>query len=509
MTGATRTSWSWLYSLAVPALVAVVDATWISTWLAVLTSYGPGRGRFVPFLVVAVVGVLAVTLSRLGQRVISRLSGPRRILAIVAGLVLAVIGLLLSAGLFDAAIGHGSWLASSFHPWTLHQTGSAALATKLTWLAAIYLWLKAVWLSREELARNQVRLDVGLAGGFLVLFFIIAAASDRPAFSHQAGPAAVLLLAAFPCAGAVLALMHERDLERRALRRPTGNPSGAWLTVVGLVLVVVTLVALVALALVVLVGPLGPWIGDAVYDVINWIGRGLNRLFSPLGHLFKGGGHRDYQPPATGTPSVLVPGIVGVIALFSAVTALLAWLRGRSKRGRRTRAAKVRSKRPELARRQAEDDDTDEIDSVFGWSHLINQLLTMIRRVLARLFGRRTDRKPTVVATPAGAPPPDSVRAQYRRLLVAAREAGQGRRPSETPLELERRLAARESDEPVPDELTGLTQLYGAVRYGTTADSAELTSEAGSQMATVGEWLRPPPVASPQPPTTKSRKRRR
>ena len=97
--------------------------------------------------------------------------------------------------------------------------------------------------------------------------------------------------------------------------------------------------------------------------------------------------------------------------------------------------------------------------------------------MLRRLFTRRrrsisADEPREPVVTLAGSDEA-GIRAQYRRLLVAARQREIGRAPSETTREFERRLASAVGPAGAAGELDQLTRLYDRVRYGDVPDTAE------------------------------------
>jgi hypothetical protein len=129
-----------------------------------------------------------------------------------------------------------------------------------------------------------------------------------------------------------------------------------------------------------------------------------------------------------------------------------------------------------LRRSHDESSEVDEErDSVFTWSHLIEQL----QLALARLFGRLRHlwrRRETVRATTPGVEPGgvwlnpfEDIRAAYRRVLIVARQRQSPRASAETPREFERRLSRVFESSPEGDPsgpLYVLTSLYQRVRYG-------------------------------------------
>jgi hypothetical protein len=117
----------------------------------------------------------------------------------------------------------------------------------------------------------------------------------------------------------------------------------------------------------------------------------------------------------------------------------------------------------------------EQRDSVFTWSHLIEQLQRGLRRLLARLrHPWRRKEAALEVATQFGSgglgfDSVGDIRAVYRRMLIVARQAQTPRAAAETAGEFERRLShAFDSNLNVgtPASLHALTSLYQRVRYG-------------------------------------------
>jgi uncharacterized membrane protein YidH (DUF202 family) len=496
MTGETTRSWSWLHNVAVPAIVAAIGATWVSTWLGVVTHVGPDRSADVPFVAVAAPAVIAVAVAALGSRIRSR----RRRRAVIG--VVAVAGAAISAGIIAGVIGSAPMAVAALHPWDLHGAIPVA-AGKLAWFVAIVAWLAGLWLGRGELEETQVMLSVGLAVGALVLFFLVGATDHRNTFHHGAGTAAVLFLVAFPGGGAALALVHERELERRTLRRPNTRPSAAWLVALGAPMAVVAGAA-VLLALV--IGPLAPlvgraleWTASTIWSVLSAVTRWLGGLFHVSGRVRRElpgrSGARGVAPAHPAGSSLL--GTIILIAIGTAIAALVLYGVIRVL----IRLYRYLARRARPAGAGAED---DEVDSVFSWGHLLDQLLGLLRRRLRRLT---LHHHPTAEVAPASSGDgstltPDSVRAHYRSLLVQARTAGYGRLASETPIEYGRRLdeitpeANREPDE----SLDRLTVLYDRIRYGPTPAEPDDTAAAGGYVAAVtARLVAPSPAADPPP----------
>ena len=63
MTGKSATSWSWLHRVAIPALLVIAEATWVSLLIDAVINTSGGPHADVPFLAVATSAVAAVTVA--------------------------------------------------------------------------------------------------------------------------------------------------------------------------------------------------------------------------------------------------------------------------------------------------------------------------------------------------------------------------------------------------------------------------------------------------------------
>jgi hypothetical protein len=137
----------------------------------------------------------------------------------------------------------------------------------------------------------------------------------------------------------------------------------------------------------------------------------------------------------------------------------------------------LRYLRPRWIRRshEASLEVDEERDSVFSWSHLIQQLHLALRRLLGRLraLWRRGEGAHDIM--PGSGPggnrfdPFEDIRAAYRGVLLMARRAKSPRAPAETAREFERRLSGAfttSPDDGSAASLHVLTSLYQRVRYG-------------------------------------------
>jgi hypothetical protein len=412
---------------------------------------------------------------------------------------LLVVALLVAAGvaftafaltsLLDGSI--GTWLsrpfAASGHP----RGGEEVLA----WFVAVLAWGRGLWLGWEEPGSRQVTGAIVISAlAFLVFFLADAARRHDPGFSAETLPASILLLVCAPASLAALALVTERELERWRLRRPSARPSVAWLAAV---MVPMLAVAVLALLVAVAGGPLRPIVDTAVRDTFRGIGAVVSRLARLLTEWL------HLKPVAlkpTSAFGVRVP--PGSVRISNAHVKTPLWLKVLALSILALLAALVLAVLVKLLRRliaalrlpvRVDRGTADEdSDSVFSWAHLMDQLGEALRR----LFGFRSRRRgapPTAaarLAPGAGEATGEwreeaSVRSHYRRVLRAARQAGQGRMPAETPLELERRLAELAAGAG-SDTLGQLTDLYDLARYASDQSDASRSALGGPGIELAG-----------------------
>jgi uncharacterized protein DUF4129 len=458
--------WNWLHNVAVPVVLAVAEATWVSLCLSAIVN---GSGRFhmdLPYLAFALPAATAACLVGLSGRLSWRWW--QRGIALAP---LVVLGTALTAGLVSELSVPGSFAAVALHPWTVVGRVPSETAA-IAWLVASLTWLRGTWLGARPITFTHAAWSVAVSVLAFVVLFLVLAADHHPA-AHLATPlAAVLFIIFFAGSIAVLALVRERDVEVEAQGRSNSRPSGAWLTVLAIPLLGVAGVALVV-ALV--VGPLAPLVGRAVERAALAIGAAIAWLVRAIGDLFgkshptpttttvRGGPTGGFRPAPKRLPAapVHVPTWIGVVValvvVVGGVILLVRWLT------------------PRLARRRTATPVIDEErDSVFTWVHLRDQVLALLRRLFTRRRRRSsgTDEPREPVVTLAGSDEA-GIRAQYRRLLAAARQSQIGRAQSETTREFEHRLASTVGPDGAIGELDQLTRLYDRVRYGDLPDTAE------------------------------------
>jgi hypothetical protein len=404
-------------------------------------------------------------------------------------------GILVAAALGAGALGalylHSSFAAVSAHPWSI-ASGAPGTEAGIVWFVSSLAVLRGAWLGSTELSSKHVTVSLGLAAvAFAVFFSAETLHRNDPLLRAQLHPAVVLLLLAFPVAIALVAVVNERDLERSVSHEGVARARLAWI-----VAIVVPMGAVAALAglLIIVAGPGLPLIAHLLRVLAHWMIVAADDLFTWITSWFHlrakvlppptkaGGGSLHERIPRGGAPLW-----IAILAASMAAGVLLAmlWFCFRTlrqlvrRRQRRVRTATV--------------DETEERDSVFSWSHLLDQ----IRALLARWRDghRHVADGPAAIdldqTLDLGA---TSVRRHYLQLLVAARAAGLGRRASETSTELRDRLTS--SDVSIEgDRLKALTAVYERARYGEQLESDAERIQAGQDARLLVDAL----VASREP----------
>jgi hypothetical protein len=475
VTGSNDRSWNSLDRVVAPALLASIEAAWVSIWIGALWYPSAGERIDVPFPALAIVATIAIALASFAGVVVAR-DRLRLTLRVALGLVAGTI----SAGVIGVLYLHGSFLAFSLHPWTV-PPGPESSESAAGWFVAAIAVARGSWLGSVELGRRHVANSLIVATIAFVVFFVAAVTHrSEAAFAGEVHAAEVLLLVSFPFAIALLAVVSERERERNSLRNRHSRPSIAWL---GAVLVPMAGVAGVAVLLALDLRPLVRLLGEAVRRVALWVLDVLDDLLSFLASLVhlsvhtqtrvtsRSGGTAHFREVSSRTPAWISVLAIVLGAVLLVVLAVVAF---------RALRALLRRRRPRRA--QVAPLLDEEKDSLFSWSHLLDQLLGMLRR----WFGGRIDGESEMAGTmkrdPDGAGL-GSVRSHYRQVLVAARAAGHPRRAFETPLELDSRL------EPLTDEGAGralfnLTNLYDVVRYGGHLETSDEVARASADADT-------------------------
>lgn len=489
-----RPSWG---GVGAAALLLVSEAAWVSLAVGAFADGTAGAQRprvDLPYLAFALPALGALGFVALGRAWAraghGRLQRATRLVVLAAAVV---AGVALSAGLVAGLSAPGTTWAAALHPWAVPaQQALAARAVRWAWAIAVLAWARGGWtaVSAPSLRHSATSLVVG-AAVFVVVFGHQAAGAAG--FDRATASAGWLLFVFFPIGVTAAAWAHEREVERRVMRRAASSQSGAWLVAL------VAPLALVALAAF-LVGGAAAVVGPAAGQVLHGVGAVLGAVgdwvFSHLPRILVHPGrrvtpatagttalHRLHTAPGRPHPTALGIALLGVagalvlVLVAFGVRALFRW----------------------AARHRPAVEVDDASDSVFTWGHFGDQLRRALFAVLRRLARRvRPRRRPK--PGPAAAPPADAcgaggdpVRSAYRAVLSALRVAGSGRAPDETPRELAARLAALEElAQGGASELGSLTDAYERVRYagadpaadaaGAATDAAVLVRAFGGQV---------------------------
>jgi hypothetical protein len=329
--------------------------------------------------------------------------------------------------------------------------------------------------------RQAVRSAVWVTLLFLVVLITVAAENTAPVRDAVHGDV-IVFLCGFVLLFPSVRIARFRDVERSDNAPHESAPTGAWLTMLGLPLVLLFAVALLTgIAL----GSFGADIARALLVTVHGIGfaaveigRGsifaMEKTFYGIAYairavlgLFihfrkanpsKSRVTKSSKPPPAGLPQVPWPAAFGLGA-FMLVAAVTVLTRGFVRRLRPQKPAPVRD---------------EVVTSLFTWRHFWTQLVVALRRTLGRLIGALRRRK----TPPGGGVALTGVRGAYMQFLSAAARNGLGRRSNETPRELAIRIDALvdEADE----DLTTLTGHYELARYGLGGDEAMTEDAAAS-----------------------------
>lgn len=453
--------------LAVPALWAACEATWLCLWSRPLfgVALAPDSGFTLPYpLLAAAMVAAAVVAAWVVPDGLAR--WPRSGLAVPV----AVAGVVLTAGAVGSTSGE---------------------VTAGAWTVAVLAWARGAWMGTGEVGYRSLLTSAALgAGAFVGLF--LAQASDDATFNASVGGAAWLSLLFLVGTAGLVAVVRERDIERRVLARPAARPTLAWMAVVG-----TPMLAVAALATVVAVvaGPVGDPVGEAAVDAVGGIRTAVEAVGAAVGGIFSGESGDDYVPtvdrvpvfeeerpqPAQDGTGWPIGRYLSLMLILLPVIGGAAWLVAR------LRPSWGGVLRPDRLPRGAGDDA--ERSSVFAASTLWGRILAFLRRLFGRLVpGARARSSAALAGGPAGrggdvALPP--VREQYRAVLAAAARWGVERASTETPREFQARLAQRLTE---TGDMGVLTDLYSDVRYGdrpATVESGEAQAAAAAARAVI------------------------
>ncbi len=261
--------------------------------------------------------------------------------------------------------------------------------------------------------------------------------------------------------------MRQREAAQVGVTGPTGAERRMWGAILVVPLILVVGLGLVAAAA---LGAYGSGLTTALLDVAHALGTALRAIGLALifalvhtvygiawvigeivglfDHHAVGRNGPLHQPKTAKPPKVLpspkVPAALGGVVALALVSGLVfMYLRYGPRRRRPPRVATP----PQV------------LTSVFTWRHLFSLCFAALRRVFHRLFSRLHRRRDARLVPP----PPVGVRGEYVRVLVAARDIGRPRAPSETAREFALRLAPDLG--PGGALLWGLTDRYEQSRY--------------------------------------------
>jgi Domain of unknown function (DUF4129) len=507
-------------------MVVVAEAAWVSLLLGAAYNGADRPPVDLPFLALALPAAAAVAVTSWGGRVAHRWFGNRgasvegaslsllgrrptsgdgsvsrraRVRQSIRGwlpiwwraevLVLVpvvVIGMAITAGLISELSVTGSFGRVAVEPWSSVGHRPAVVAGA-AWIVSILAWVRGIWLGRFSLTLRHALWSLAAAGVAFIGIFAGRATNPSAQYGAATGAAGWLFFISFPFMAAAIALVHQRDLERAVLTRASTHVNGAWVAVLA---VPMAGVALVSLLLAVLIGPAAPILGRAITRAGKAVGSALVAAIRWLWNLLPRG-HAKHAPllgPKGGLLNRLrilrVPPphhhpytpnpVIGEVILALLVAALLYFV-----------LRHVRFRR--LARR-AMTGEAEERDSLFSWQHLFDQIRAAFVRLASRLRPRRRRSRAIRSADEPVLPlvstsvDPRTVREVYRRMLVAARDAGAGRGTAETSHELASRFTnGLELSTETAEHLLHLTERYEAVRYGNApnGDHEEAALDAG------------------------------
>lgn len=416
--------------------LVTIEASWLVPWAFVVAPAGRGAPLLPVGVACSVLALATLTASWL-LRGAFRESG-WQVASAFAGVLVAVIASAFAPGDQGPATLPGeaaTVLRDGFGP------------ALLAFLFALLLWVRGASVGASRVGDRGVsrRMVLGVAG---LSAAALVAAATAPGAASAIAPAAALFLVAALLASALEGLEYVRTTART---QAAGGFGRGWLTLSTALAVALLALGLAASALAearglaIIKAALAPVLvllelailalSLPAALVIGLIARlvgpraGAPRPLPPL--LQPPSLPRATPPPATAPPPSLLPAgslLVAGLVLAVLLVALLVALRHRA------------AEKPEEA-------IPEERQSVWSWG----QLAEAIR-------SRRRGRRAPVPA------PVDEVRRAYRAFQGLAASRGAVRAPSETPAELEARVAAAHRGLAPP--IDALTRAYERVRYG-------------------------------------------
>jgi hypothetical protein len=346
----------------------------------------------------------------------------------------------------------------------------------------VYLWWRGIAIARNPLHFEDATTRLAFGAAALVAGLALGGASGS---TIGAGATVLLAVEFFACTLPALALARLEDIRRDRVADSAGLAlSREWLGVLGLVVLGILLLAavltaavsrdaerLIAMALnttadallvvvYVVLLPVGLLVWGAVI-----VGQFLVGLFS--------GGHVQSPPPPISTEPFGQQPAAGTTHLPVAVTAIGKWL---------LLALVVAAVATVILRavfryQRSRGVEVEEVhESIWPGGSLWLALWAWLRALIGRL---RRHKAPSmqglaIVEDASHSAEAASVRAIYRRWLVAAASLGRGRRPQETPNEF--LSVGRELLPMAGAELAVLTHAYETARYAASSGEAQLSA---------------------------------
>jgi hypothetical protein len=437
------------------------EVTWISLILAALVTTSPNFPMDIPYFVLVVPAVAAVLLGRIARTV----RGPV-VLRVVATCVLGFVLIALGAGALAERTVHGVFGSVALHPWTVTGRIPSAVST-ISWLAVAAVVLRGILLGLSKGSFRQVGRSAAWTAIFFFTLFVVLATDHDQRLHHATRSAGALFVVFFLLILVLGHVMRTREAAAAGITAPGGADRRVWAAILVVPVVVVVGVGLLATAA---LGAYGSGLTTVALDVAHGLGAagkavGLAFIFllvhaalgiaegigKIIGLFYHGSGKTPaYHAKAASKPPKILPspkvpayvgGIIVAVLVGGVVTMYL-------------RYGPRRKRPPQVVT------PPEERSSLFTWSHLLRLIWASLRRMLSRLWKKllpnRRPRGPVVVL-------PTGVRADYRRVLIAANAAGRPRAASETPREFATRLSPELADD--APLLAGLTDAYERARY--------------------------------------------
>ncbi|HVB07040.1 MAG TPA: DUF4129 domain-containing protein [Acidimicrobiales bacterium] len=455
------------------AALAASEATWIALVISALVNTTGTLRMDVPYLALALPAAAGALVGR-AMRCVRAPLWPRVVLGSVAGLAVIALG----AGALASRSVAGAFGRVAVDPFSVRGATPSAVST-IAWLAVAVVVLRGVVLGLSHGSFRQIGRSAAWTGlAFLTLFIVLAAVPGRAlhAATRGAGPLFVVYFLEVFLLGYV---MRNREASSVGAGMTRGGDRRVWGAILLVPVIVVVGAGFLAAAA---LGAWGSGLTTAALDAGHALGgalraAGLGLVFAivhvTLGiaagigaivglfvhHPIPKGGAlhaaKSAKPPKVYPPPKIPPFVGGIVAagLLGGLAVLV--IRHRPPRAKAPKVATP----PEL------------VSSVFTWGKLFALLFAAARRLLSRLGSRLSRRRAPRRRTAH----PVGVRGDYRRVLLAAHEAGRGRSLSETPREFASRVAPELGEG--AELLAGLTDRYERARY------AGAPSEGGSEGA--------------------------